>query len=154
MEKPLFEYRNHLRNGLVIVVWILIFWGGVEAIGLTFSLLEHIPNWNPKLDWIVFIVVPTVTITIPGWHIRLLRCKVFYDVIVFKEQGPHPMIENEFGIAFCNIINYKVKAISFGLYWIVIKRSNGKPIWKLISLSERELTELLKTLSYNVNITN
>lgn len=152
MEKPLFEYRNRLRNGLIIVVWALLLFIGVGAIGLSFHLLELHPKWNPELDWIVFIAVPTITIAIPGWHIRLLRLKIFVDSIVFKEQGPHPTIEKEFGIVFDNIYDYNIDRIFLSLYRVKFKRRNEKTLRKFISFSDNELSEFSKILSEKVKI--
>lgn len=73
------------------------------------------------------------------------------DAIVFKERGFHPLIKNDFGVAFENIDEYQIKSLGLGLFWIVLKRSNGKTIRKLFSFSENELTEFLKIMHKKTN---
>lgn len=75
------------------------------------------------------------------------------DAIVFKENGFHPLIENYFGVAFENIDKYQIKSLGLGLFWIVLKRKNGKTIRKLFSFSENELSGFINTLNEKVNTT-
>lgn len=140
MEKPLFEYKNHLRNMLVAAIWTSLIFTGVKAIGLTFIFLDLYTNWNPELAWIVFITVPLLPLAI-GWKIRFLRLKVYVDAIEFKEFVLHPTLGKRFGVAFKNIYEYKIIRIAFTFNWLVFKRRNGKTIRRLINLSKRELKE-------------
>jgi len=137
MEKPLFEYRNHLRNVLIATIWTLLFFATLKAISLTYFLLDLYTSWNPELSWIVILTASILALAI-GWHIRFLRLKIYIDAIVFKEHGPHPTLGSRFGIAFENIYEYKITNIAFTFNWLVLKRRNGKTIRKLISIPRKE----------------
>lgn len=88
------------------------------------------------------------------WSIKRFRTYIYIDAIVFKEKGWHPLIKNEFGIAFENIYDYKIKRMAYSLNWIVLKRRNGKTIQRLFSISENELSELSQILNEKVKKTN
>lgn len=137
MEKPLFEYKNYLRNILIATIWTLLFFVTIEVIGFTSLLLETYPNWNPELNWIVLLITSMLAFAI-GWNIRFLRLNIYVDVIDFKEHGPHPNLGNHFGIAFENIYDYKITRLTFTFKWLVIRRKNGKTIRRLLSLSQSE----------------
>ncbi|MDE5416551.1 hypothetical protein L3049_00925 [Labilibaculum sp. DW002] len=149
MEKPLFQYRNYLRNTFVITIWGLLFLVTLRMMLLAFSILEFLPNWNSKFDWVVFVTVPTLTLAI-GWYFKILNLKIHIDAIVLREFGPHPNLVNEFGIVFENIYEYKIKSIALTFKWLVLKRTNGKTIRKLISLSKREFIEFSGVLNEKI----
>lgn len=139
MEKPLFEYKNRLRNSLTIAYWISI------ALCVIFVMI----NYNPIRNFISLLIF-SVIVMLLIWPIKRLKIYLYIDAIVFKEKGWHPLIENEFGVVFENIYDYKIKNIGFTLIWIELKRRNGKTLRRLLSLTENELLELSETLNKKV----
>ena len=47
MEKPLFVYRNHLRNLLIVTIWAFLLFLTIKALAFTFAILGKHINWNP-----------------------------------------------------------------------------------------------------------
>uniref|UniRef100_UPI003216F439 hypothetical protein n=1 Tax=uncultured Draconibacterium sp. TaxID=1573823 RepID=UPI003216F439 len=143
MEKPLFEYKNRLRNILAIIYWILVSLSSILVL-LNSNLIKN------TISIIIFGIVVTVIL----YPIKRIKTSVHVDAIVFNEKGLHPLNRNEFGVAFENIYEYKLKSIAFGLNWIVLKRRNGKTIRKLSSLTGKELRELSEILTERINKVN
>ena len=141
MEKPLFEFKNRLRNVVIIIYWIII----------AISSLYFMTHSNLIHNTISLLVFGLIIYSLID-PLRLLKTYIYFDAIVFKERGFHPLIRNEYGIIFENIQNYKIKKVVFNLNWIIIQRRNGKTIRKLISLSEIELFEFSKMLKEKVKI--
>ncbi|MCB8999392.1 MAG: hypothetical protein H6540_04895 [Bacteroidales bacterium] len=148
MEKPLNEYKNRLRNIIVILYWILI---SIGFFSLMISFFKEI-NYNSLGNFIVIVIFSWIAMFFL-WPIKRLKVTVYIDAIVFYEKGWHPQIEKEYGVAFENIYEFKVKNITDGLNWIVLKRCNGKTIRKLFSFSENELSGFLNILHEKVNTT-
>ncbi len=89
----------------------------------------------------VSILLFSLTVMVFIWPIKRFSIDIYVDAMVFRENGWHPLIKNEFGVAFENIYEYKIKRIGLTLNWIVLKRTNGKTLRRLLSLSNREFTE-------------
>jgi hypothetical protein len=149
MEKPLFEYKNRLRNIIVLLYWILI---SIGFFYLMISFFNEI-NYNSLGNFIVIVIFSLITMFFLR-PIKILKVTVYVDAIVYYEKGFHPLIKNDFGVAFENIYEYQVKSISFGLTWIVLKRRNGKPIRRLFSFSKNELSGFSNILKGKVEETN
>lgn len=142
MEKPLFEYKNRLRNILAICYWISIALIAILVM-VNSNLIRN------SISIIIFGIVVSVIL----WQIKRFKTSIYLDTIVFKEKGFHPLIKNDFGVAFDNIYEYRIKGLGLGLSWIILKRRNGKTIRKLFSFSENELSGFLKILHEKVNTT-
>ena len=134
MEKPLFEYKNRLRNILVIIYWVLI-------VICFFFIMTNSNLIINSISLIIFSVIVLLFL----WPIKLLKTYIYVDAIVFKESGFHPLIKKEFGIAFENIYDFRLKRVGLNLCWVVFKRKNGKSIRKLLSLSSSELSSFIET---------
>ncbi|GAP44009.1 hypothetical protein TBC1_112168 [Lentimicrobium saccharophilum] len=145
MEEPLFEFKNCFRNILTIGLWLVIFLS-------SFQILEYFKEIDMSSLWFYFflVLISTLLALFPFWPIKLFKTIVYHDVIVFKEMLRHPILKNEFGIAFENINDYKIKTMIFNLNWIVIKRKNGRTIRRLFSFSARELKEFSNILNEKV----
>lgn len=148
MEKPLLEYKNRFRNLIVIVYWIII---SVSFFSIMMNFFKE-RDYGSSGNFIV-IVFFSLIIMFFIWPIKRLKVSIYIDAIVFKEKGWHPLIVKEYGVIFENINEFKVKNITDGLNWVVLKRKNGKTIRKLFSFSENELTGFLITLQEKVNTT-
>ena len=142
MEKPLFEYKNRLRNSLIIGYWIVI---SIGFFSIMVNFLEE-TNYNSFGNFIVIVVDSLITMLFI-WPFKRIKMSVYIDAIVLKENGWHPQIEKEFGIIFENIYDYKIKEIVLTFYWIEFRRRNGKTIRRLFSLSKNELKEFSKILN-------
>jgi hypothetical protein len=139
MEKPIFEYKNILRNILTIGLWLII------AIGLYFIIFVY-----KGLNSIIIVLISIFISSFFFWPIKLFKTFVYNDAIVFKDFLRHPILNNEYGILFENIFDYKIKRIAFSLYWIVFKRRNGKTIRRLFSLSKTEYLGFTQILTEKV----
>lgn len=136
MEKPLFKYKNVLRNSLIIICWLLI-WLCAIGLMINYCIIENILS-------LIILSIITLFLLKP---FKLLKISIYNDVITFTEIGfLHPRIY-EFGIAFENIYEVKITNIAYTLNWIVIIRKNGKPIRRLFSVSKKELLELSTILN-------
>ena len=140
MEKLLFEYKNRLRNILAICYWI-----SIALIAILVMINSNLIRNS------ISIIIFGVAVSVILWPIKRFKTSIYVDAIFFEEKGFHPLIKNDFGVAFENIYEYRVKSIGLGLNWIVFKRRNGKTIRKLFSFSENELTGFLKVLREKVN---
>jgi len=145
MEKPLSEYKNKFGNILTIGYWIAI------SILWFFILLQFFERTDYNSFWnFVSLLFFSLILIFLIWSIKRFKIFIHEDAIVFKEKGWHPLIENEYGVAFENINYYKINNVAFSLNWIVLKRINGKAIRKLISLSANEFSELSKILNEKI----
>ncbi len=80
------------------------------------------------------------------WPFKILRVQIYFDTIVFKELGFHPLLVSKFGVAFENICDYELKRLISGFSVIVLKRNNGKRVRRFMSLTENEYTEFSKLI--------
>ena len=140
MEKAQFEYKNRLRNLMTVGYWIVMFFGSLFIM----INLDFIRNFLTLLIWSI------ISMTLV-WPIKRFKTFIYVDAIVFKEKGFHPLIKNDFGVAFENINEYRINNLGFGLFWIVLKRRNGKTIRKLFSFSGNEISEFIEVLSNKVD---
>jgi len=150
MEEPFHVYKNHLRNSIIIAIWIMILSIAILLIVPTaIFLLSLNPNWNPEWNLIVIIGIPTVAHTMT-WRIRITKLKIYNEALVFTEYGPHPLTKKEFGILFENIINYRSKKIFASLNQFVFIRQNGKSVERILSLPKKELKYFTDTLNKKI----
>jgi len=96
------------------------------------------------------LLIFSVIVSLLLWPIKLLKTYIYVDAIVFKESGFDPLIKNEFGIAFENIYDFRIKRVGLNLCLVVFKRKKGKTIRKLLSLSPSELSDFIETLEEKV----
>lgn len=143
MEKPLFEYKNRLRNILAICYWI-----SIALISILVMVKSNLIR--NSISIILFGIVVSAIL----WPIKRFKTSIYVDAIVFKEKGFHPLIRNDYGVAFDNIYEYQIKSLGLGLFWVILKRRNGKTIRKLFSFSVNELSGFLKVLNDKVNKTD
>lgn len=122
MEEPLFQYKNRLLNTLIIIYWIILYLSALYV-------AKHLNLITNLISLVLFSLIVMVFI----WPVKRLKLDIYIDAIVFKEKGWHPQLENEFGVAFGNIYDYKIKKVALTLKWMIIKRKNGKTIRRLIS---------------------
>lgn len=139
MGEPILKYKCRLRNFLIITYWVFIFSCSVCA--LTY--------FSSSINYIVLLTISIIGIALI-WPFRLLTSYIYEDMLVFKEIGlKHHMI-NVFGVAFENIADVTVRKKISTLNQIVIKMKNGEIVRRIISLSQNELSDLLKILNEKV----
>lgn len=128
MEKPDLRIKNILINSLIVFYWLVVFFGSLYLGG--------------KLGWInstISIIILMLLFCLLAWPIKTYWINIYIDVLVFKEQGFHPHIKSDLGVAFDNIYEYKIEKIIFNQYWLILKRENGKTIRRISSMSKNDL---------------
>lgn len=141
MEEPLLKYKNRPRNIITIIYWLSI---ALSAI-LVLIYSNLISN---SISIILFGIIVSLFL----YPTKILKTHIYIDTIVFKEWGWHPLMKNEFGVAFENIDDYEIKRIAFSFYRFVIKKKNRKTIRKLLCFSDNELFNFSKILNERINI--
>lgn len=139
MERPLFVFKNRLLNSLTVTFWVVV-------VICSFFIITNYNLTSSLTSLLIFSVIVSLLL----WPIKLLKTYIYVDAIVFKESGFDPLIKNEFGIAFENIYDFRIKRVGLNLCLVVFKRKKGKTIRKLLSLSPSELSDFIETLEEKV----
>jgi hypothetical protein len=143
MEKSELRINNILINSLIVFYWLFVFFGSLYWI---FS--------SGLFNTYISLIASTLLFFLLGWPIRMYWINIYHDVLVFKEQGFHPTIKSDFGVAFCNIYEYRIKKIVLNQYWVVLKRENGKTIRRIFPMSKSDLNFLSNKIADEINKKN
>ncbi len=139
MEKPDLRIKNIIVNSLVVFYWTFIYFGslywGVKS-GLINSFLS--------------IVIQALVFLLLAWPIKMYWIDIYIDALVFKEQGCHPLLKSDFCVALDNIYDYKIARITLNLYWVILRRENGKTIRRIISMSEDNFNYLSNKIAEKI----